>query len=145
MAAVFNKPQLIMMLSPEVQHLIVEWRLVHWKSHEEIALIAHCSVWTVYNVLNYCLGYISGLIDACPKIYLDEIQEELAINCGVIVSLASVSWALHCQALSHKNVLHAALEKNEELQLAWIAEHGDIPKEYFIWVDESSVDDCTNQ
>ena len=31
------------------------------------------------------------------------------------------------------------------LRATWQAEYGDIPAEYFVWLDESSVDDKTNQ
>jgi len=37
------------------------------------------------------------------------------------------------------------MERNELLRATWQAEHGDIPAEYFVWLDESSVDDRTNQ
>jgi transposase len=158
-----------MTLSTETRRLIVEWRLAHGKSYDEIALLAHCSTRTVCNVLTYwrnyhtvdnpCvqpkgrpralnhgdLSYISGLIQARPKIFLDEIQEELAVNREVVVSLATLSRTLHRQALSHKRVSRTAFERNEELRAIWVAEYGDIPKEYFVWMDESSVDDRTNQ
>ena len=47
--------------------------------------------------------------------------------------------------MSNKNVASAALERNELLQATWQAEHGDIPAEYCVWIDEASVDDKTNQ
>jgi hypothetical protein len=42
-------------------------------------------------------------------------------------------------------VSNAALERNELLRAIWQAEYGDIPAECFVWLDESSVDDKTNQ
>jgi hypothetical protein len=42
-------------------------------------------------------------------------------------------------------VSKAAAERNELLRAAWQAEYGDIPTEYFVWLDESSIDDHTNQ
>jgi len=42
-------------------------------------------------------------------------------------------------------VLKAALERNKLLHATWQAEYGDIPTDYFVWLDESSVDDHTNQ
>ena len=56
--------------------------------------------------------------------------------------------------MSNKNVASAALERNELLWATWQAEHGDIPAEYCVWIDEAeycvwideaSVDDKTNQ
>ena len=37
------------------------------------------------------------------------------------------------------------MERNELFQATFQEEHGDIPAEYFIWLDESSIDDHTNQ
>jgi hypothetical protein len=47
--------------------------------------------------------------------------------------------------LSHKHISKSASERNELLQATWQAEYGHIPTEYFVWLDESSVDDKTNQ
>ena len=38
----------------------------------------------------------------------------------------------------------AALERNE-LCAMWLAEYGDISADYFIWLDDSSIDDHINQ
>ena len=38
-----------------------------------------------------------------------------------------------------------AAERNELLRATWIAAYGHIPKEYFVFLDESSVDDITGQ
>lgn len=38
-----------------------------------------------------------------------------------------------------------AVERNELLRATWQAAYGDIPAEYCVWLDESSVDDRTNQ
>jgi hypothetical protein len=37
------------------------------------------------------------------------------------------------------------VEHNELLHATWIAAHGDIPKEYIVWIDEAGIDDHTNQ
>ena len=37
------------------------------------------------------------------------------------------------------------MERNKLLGATWQVEHGDIPAEYFVWLDESSIDDHTNQ
>jgi hypothetical protein len=42
-----------------------------------------------------------------------------------------------CQRLQWKG--------NKLLRATWQAEYGDIPAEYFVWLDESSVDNHTNQ
>jgi hypothetical protein len=47
--------------------------------------------------------------------------------------------------MTHKAISVAALEHNKLLQATWQAAHAEILMEYFVWVDESGVDDCTTQ
>lgn len=47
--------------------------------------------------------------------------------------------------MGHKRIAKDALERNELLRATWQAAWGDIPAESFVWLDESSVDDTTNQ
>jgi hypothetical protein len=89
--------------------------------------------------------YISSLLDANPTLYLDELQIKLAEIHDVDVSIATLSRAVWHLAITHKKVSKAVAERNELLQAAWQAEYGDIPAEYFVWLDETSVDDHTNQ
>jgi len=57
--------------------------------------------------------YLASLLDAQPKVYLDELQSELALHCDVDVSLATISAT-------------AAAERNELLRATWIAQYRDI-------------------
>ncbi|GBE83747.1 hypothetical protein SCP_0508030 [Sparassis crispa] len=153
--------------SRELRELMVSWRGI--KSIQEITALAHCSPRTVnevfrihrdYGVVQNPLAhprgaarilntgdvnYISSLIAAKPCIYLDELQEELYIHRNIVVSLATLSRTLRRSALSHKQVSKEAMERNELLRATWQAEYGDIPADYFVWLDESSVDDTTSQ
>src|ERR1700685_3342521 len=54
---------------------------------------------------------------------------------------------MHCRGLpSLTNMLQRRLWRRDELvRAAWQAEYGDIPMEAFVWLDEASVDDHTNQ
>ncbi|OJA10078.1 hypothetical protein AZE42_06295 [Rhizopogon vesiculosus] len=67
--------------------------------------------------------------------YLDELQEQL---------LATISRAIRKLVMIHKCISKTTAERDEFCgNLAgciW-----DIPAEYFIWLDESSVDDKTHQ
>ncbi|KAF9032738.1 hypothetical protein BJ165DRAFT_1321859, partial [Panaeolus papilionaceus] len=90
------------------------------------------------------LNFLRSLIDAWPKIYLDELQEELYTSRGIEVSISTISRSLHRWAITNKQVASAAMERNELLQAVWQAEHGNIPAEYCVWLDEASVDDKTN-
>ena len=37
------------------------------------------------------------------------------------------------------------MERDELVYAAWQAEYGDVPMDAFVWLDEASVDDRTNQ
>jgi hypothetical protein len=91
------------------------------------------------------INYMVSLVAARPKIYLDELQEELFSVRGTEVSIPTISRALRHWEISNKNVASEALERNELLRATWQAEYGDIPAEYCVWLDEASVDDKTNQ
>ena len=91
------------------------------------------------------MNYIASLLDARPKISLNEIQEELLNRRDVFVSIPTLSRSLRRMDLMHKKVANSALERNELLRATWQAEYGDIPAEYCVWLDEASVDDLTNQ
>jgi len=157
-------------ISDEMRARIIVWHHEQHLSPQEIADLAGCCVRTVYNVLSYHrdfgtlrnpstrgphggerslntgdMNYISSLIDAQPKIYLDEIQEELLNRRNVLVSIATLSRALRRMAITNKQVANTALERNELLRATWQAAYADIPAEYCVWLDEASVDDLTNQ
>lgn len=153
----------------EMRERMVFWHSELGKSDSEIALLASCSERTVRDVLRIHrdygvvrnpfaqprggrrsldtsdLNYISSLLAANPCLYLDELQDRLAMGRGIHVSIATISRAVRSLALSHKRVSKAASERNELLRATWQAEYGDIPADYFVWLDESSVDDRTNQ
>lgn len=156
-------------LSTEMRNNIVTWRYDLQKSPPECAALAGCSVSTVFEVLRinrefggvhnpYAnprggqrttntgdINYISALLEANPTIYLDEIQDRLLQYRNVDVSLATIWRAIRSLAKTHKKVSTAAMERNELLRAMWMAENGDIPASYIVWLDEASVDDRTNQ
>ncbi|KIY68549.1 hypothetical protein CYLTODRAFT_315822, partial [Cylindrobasidium torrendii FP15055 ss-10] len=84
-------------------------------------------------------------IRANPAIYLDEIQHLLLERLEISVSIATLSRTVHRLGHTHKLISPIALQRNELLCSTWIAEYGDIPMEYFVWLDESSVDNLTHQ
>ncbi|KAG2130853.1 hypothetical protein DEU56DRAFT_689495, partial [Suillus clintonianus] len=91
------------------------------------------------------ISYITSLLDANPTLYLDEIQERLFESRDIDVSLATLSRTLRRLEFSCKSLAKTAFERDELLRATWQAEYGDIPKDHFVWIDESSVDDRTNQ
>ncbi|KAJ6481125.1 hypothetical protein C8R45DRAFT_754455, partial [Mycena sanguinolenta] len=84
-------------------------------------------------------------LEANPTLYLDELQEMLWENREVDVTLSTLSCALKRIAVMNKAVTVKAVERDEILRATWQAVHGDIPMEYFVWLDESSVDNRTHQ
>ena len=153
----------------EMRERMVIWRTELGKSDSEIAVLAGCSERTVRDVLRLHrdygvvrnpfaqprggsrslttgdLNYLSSLLVANPCLYLDELQDRLATDRDTHVSIATISRSLRRLALSHKHILTAAMERNELLRATWQAAYGDIPADHFVWLDESSVDDHTNQ
>lgn len=156
-------------LSLEMRNNIISWRFEQNKTGSEIATLARCSESTVWEVLRLhrehgqvtspythkCgrhrvlitadIQYLTSLLLANPSLYLDELQEQLSAARDVDVSISTLSRTLRRTALSHKSVSNKAAERNELLRAMWQAQYGDIPAEYFVWLDESSVDDRTNQ
>jgi transposase len=156
-------------LSQDIHEQIAIWHNDQNLSPEDIAKLAGCSICTVYYILSYhrdfgvvnnlfaksrgCshsldtgdMNYLISLVESQPKIYLDELQEALATNWDIDVSLATISCSLRQWALSHKHVASEALERNEFLRAIWQGEYGDILAEYCVWLDEAGVDDRTNQ
>ena len=74
------------------------------------------------------MAYLTALVQARPKICLDELQEELAFNRNVDVSISTLSHSLRHWELTNKQVASAALERNEMLRATWEAENGDMLK-----------------
>ena len=148
---------------------ILVWHHEEQKTPAEMATLAGCSLRAVYYILSYDrdygtvynpfartvgrsralsygdLNFLVSIIAAKPKVYLDELQDELFTYRDVEVSIPTISRALQRWEISNKAVSTAALERNELLRATWQAEYGDIPAEYCVWLDESSVDDFTNQ
>jgi transposase len=157
------------LLSDEMRQCIIVWHHEEHLSASDIHTLAGCSLRTVYNILQFHrdygtvdnpfarphggvrtldmgdVNYLASIIDAHPKIYLDELQQELLLHQNIEVSISTISRALQQLAISRKKVLHEAIERNELLRATWQAEYGDIPAEYFVWLDEAGVDDQTNQ
>jgi len=156
-------------LSQDMCNHIVVWCEDHGKTAQEIATLAGCSVRAVYYILSFHrdygtsknpfarnigwtrnldvgdMNYLIALIAAWPKVYIDELQEELYASRNADVSILTISQALHHWEMSNKHVASEALERNELLQAIWQAEYGDIPAEYCVWLDKASVDDKMNQ
>ena len=126
-------------LSNEMRQHIITWHYEQHISASDIHTLAGCSLHTVYNILQFhldygtvdnpfvgprggvcCLdmgdiNYLASIIDARPKIYLDELQQELLLHRNIDVSISTISRALQQLAISQKKVSHEAIEWNKLL------------------------------
>ena len=90
------------------------------------------------------MSYIYSILEANPGLYVDEIQQKLFESRDVDVSIATISHAIKRLAVSNK-VAKEALERDELVRATWLAAYGDLQLESCLWLDDSSVDDCTSQ
>jgi transposase len=156
-------------LSDQLRRSIIYWRYGLNKDIKEISELADCAKSTIHEILRthreygqvnnphaqhpgrprslniQAINYISSSLEANPALYLDEIQNKLLETFDIDVSIATISRCICRLALTHKKVATTAQERNELLRATWQAAYGDIPMEYFVWLDEASVDDRTNQ
>lgn len=84
--------------------------------------------------------YLISLIQNNPTLYLNEMQEQLSQNRAVDVSITTLSRSLCRLAYSHKQLTWEAWEWDKLLHATWQAAHAHIPKEYFLWLNKSSID-----
>lgn len=149
----------------ETKQNVVRWHFELGLEPADIATLAGCSVRTVQYVIAWHrdfngvhkkgisgrhralntgdLNYISAVLASRPKTYLDELQGLLVQYRGVEVSVATLSRTLRRLAITNKQVASEAAERNELLRAIWQGKYGHIPAEYFVWLDEASVDDTT--
>jgi transposase len=156
-------------ISQQLREWMVAWRYKEHKKASEIALLAGCSESAVYQILRLhrdfgqvnnpyrrqrgqpCtleqgdIHYIHSILEANPTLYVDEIQQQLFEVWDVEVSIVTVFHALRRLAITHKHIAKEASERDELVWVTWQAEYGDISREAFVWLDESSIDDRTNQ
>jgi len=153
-------------LSPEVQKIIIQLSAIH--PRDQIAAYTGVSITSVHNILNYFdkyqtikpsedteekkrkkragdlrdvdIQYIIDRVTRYPDIYLDELQELLARECGATASLSAIWQKLKVASLTKKKLSRAAAERCEELWLRYSAKIGGYDPEQLIFVDESSVD-----
>ncbi|KAF8834428.1 hypothetical protein BDN67DRAFT_868455, partial [Paxillus ammoniavirescens] len=86
------------------------------------------------------LQFLLGAIQKLPDLYLDELQEMLALSCGVQVSRATVWQTLHRAGFTMKKITCVAAERSAEKHCKYIAKIGKYEPEQLVFVDESSVD-----
>lgn len=87
--------------------------------------------------------FLLALLDHSPDLYLDEIQEQLAEQHNLEVSLWTISRTLKRLGMSSKKLSKAAAERCEEARHDFAIEMGDIPPEYLVTADEAAVNVLT--
>ncbi|KAE9402469.1 hypothetical protein BT96DRAFT_816514 [Gymnopus androsaceus JB14] len=75
-----------------------------------------------------------------PLLFLDEIHDHLWNHHYIDASLSTISRTLQGIGMSSKKVTQYALQQNNTLCTVWVAENGNIPKEYVVWLDESGIE-----
>ncbi|KIK76650.1 hypothetical protein PAXRUDRAFT_90651, partial [Paxillus rubicundulus Ve08.2h10] len=91
------------------------------------------------------LVFVQGLLDACPTIYLDEIEESLSHQRDVHISLATLSCQLHHLCVTNKDIAHEALERDDLLRATWQGEISCFHSHQLVFLDEVGVDDHTGK
>ena len=92
------------------------------------------------------LAFISVVIDHCPSIYLDEVQNELKLKCNIHITLPMLAHALEQQlGTTHKAISAHAYECNNlsrALYMNWIAEEVSNPN-MLVFIDDVARDEQT--
>ncbi|KAF8550138.1 hypothetical protein OG21DRAFT_1378277, partial [Imleria badia] len=76
-------------------------------------------------------------IQKAPDLYLDELQEMLAMSAGVRISHATVWRTLHRKGFTMKKITQVAAERSAAKQLEYHAQIGLYQPEQLVFVDES--------
>jgi len=152
--------------STDIQWAIV--RLSKFLDHERIGMCLNVSTRTVQRVLSHFhatgtipnekagdevvkrvrnkhlrdidVEFLLGTVQKTPDLYLDELREILAQNCGVHVSLSSVWRTLRSAGFTMKKITRVAAERSASKRLEYLARIGQYEARQLVFVDESSVD-----
>ncbi|KAJ6542875.1 hypothetical protein B0H19DRAFT_896878, partial [Mycena capillaripes] len=91
------------------------------------------------------IKYIEALLEQSHTIYLDELQEKLLTQRGVLVLVTTLLRTLRRLHFSRKCVLVCALEQNDTLWSAYMNHIADIVSDanMLIFIDEATKDDRT--
>jgi transposase len=155
-------------LSTDLKQRIINWYLNDGMDMEEITDLASVSIGLVSNVVSlYCqygqvsnpfghrpghpsylnaddILYTETILQANPGLYLDEIQENLAVVCNLHVSVATICRSLLHLDMSHKAITKTASQCDEMLQTLWEAQMAEYTDpNVFVFLDESAVDQAT--
>jgi transposase len=141
---------------------IVFWHRQLGISLDLIAVLARCDVRTVRRVLDrfeatqnahiiqrthypHILNpdderFLFSSLYAQPSLFLDEIHDRLLDHRNVTVSLPTISRTLRAARWTNKRLAKSAAERNQLLRCIWKTKHGDLPRDSYIFIDESGVD-----
>ncbi|KIM73480.1 hypothetical protein PILCRDRAFT_93049 [Piloderma croceum F 1598] len=100
----------------------------------------HCKLTTVDQI------FILTLLNKQHTVYLDEIQEELLLCCGVNVSIPTLTHTLRHLHFTHKDVSGKALEHNDRYRAIYMNRIAEIMTnpEQLMFGDEASKDERTS-
>ncbi len=87
---------------------------------------------------------LMDLLDENPELYLDEIQDWIAISCDVGLSRSAIHSIIQDLGYTYKMVKKAASERDVEFRAEWMARiMEEFVPEQMVFIDESSKDDRT--
>ena len=91
------------------------------------------------------LAFISVVVNHCPSIYLDELQDELRLKHNIHATLPTLSCALKQLGVMCKAISTSACERNDlkrALYMNWIAEEVPDPN-MLVFIDKAAKDEHT--
>ena len=85
-----------------------------------------------------------GLIMASPAMFLDELQDSLALKHDVLISTTALHMNIQNARLTYKLLCQRAVERDEVAREQWKADvHANFVAAQIVWTDELSKDDRT--
>ena len=85
-----------------------------------------------------------GIIEASPAMFLDELQDWLALEHDVLISKTALHQNIWGTGLTYKLLRWRVAERDEDAREQWKEDvHLNFVAAQMVWTDESSKDDCT--
>ncbi len=85
-----------------------------------------------------------GIIEASPAMYLDELQDWLALEYDILISKTTLHDNIQDAGISYKLLCQRAVERDEVARERWKEDVGaNFVAAQMVWTDESSKDDWT--
>ena len=84
--------------------------------------------------------YIVGIVLCNSAMYLEEIRQEIHDMLNVDVSVSTICWLLQRYGITRKKIRQVAIQRNDALRGAFIAQCCLLNPNMLVWVDETGTD-----